>query len=147
MHYFKHCRKIRFTEYCTYCYECENESSAMHRYHATRLNATIASSKAIEDIAGREVYPARWYYWHSAIAHFEKWKSRKTNLERKEVSRRLRKCFNEPFFRDCIPYVRKNGTLDEKIETYFMRSWLHPLYKPFYSLIVFASRMKNHLFH
>ena len=147
LQYFKYCKKIRFTQSCTYFYECGDHDSAMQKFHPTRLCTAIALSEAVENITGTRTYDARWYHWHGAIHHLNKWKLRTRGVDKKMVSKKLRECFNEPFFRSCIPYMRTNGTLDEKIETYFMRSWLHPLYKPFYSLIVVVSRIKNQLLH
>lgn len=143
LRYFGCCQSVRFSNACTYNYEVGDHSSAMHRYHPNRAEDCIKICQAIEDISQKTEYASRWYYWHSALAHYEKWKKNIQTDRQAEVRMQLQKCYDHPYFRECIPYIRKHGTLDEKIETFFMSAWAHPLYEPFYSIIAALSRIKN----
>lgn len=145
LRYLAQCQLIRFSDVCTYNYEVGDHPSAMHRYHQNRSADCINICQTIEDISQQPEYAARWYYWHYAILHLDKWHKKSARSSRRGISQKLADCFNEPYFRECIPYIRKHGSLDEKIETFFMRSWLHSLYKPTYSIVVFLSRIKNYL--
>lgn len=143
LRYFCQCGSVRFVEACTYNYETGDHGSALHRYHPNRASDCAKICQAIEAISKRGEYASRWYYWHSALAHYEKWEKNIQTDRQEEVRVQLQKCYESPYFRKCIPYIRKHGTLDEKIETYFMSAWAHPLYKPFYSIIAALSRLKN----
>lgn len=145
LQYIAHCRTIRFVSSCTYCYEIGGQASAMQKWHPSRINTAVALSKAIEEMLQKREYLARWYYWHGAIRHLDKWHQRSTGTQKREVCKKMSECFNEPYFRECLPYIRKNGTLDERIEAFFMRRWLHSLYEPMYSFVVFLSKIKNYL--
>lgn len=85
----------------------------------------------------------RWRHWHGIIRHFRKWQSFNGGINKKEATDRLNDCYQSQYFRESIPYMRAHGSLDEKIETYFMQSWLHPLFKPVYGLVVLAANLKK----
>ena len=52
----------------------------------------------------------------------------------------LKEAYDAECFGTCIPCM---GSMDQKIETSFPHAWSYPLYKPFYSVIVFLSRTKR----
>lgn len=145
LQYFSKCRSVRFSCACTYNYETGEHASALHRYHPNRAQDCIKICRTIEDISQQPEYTIRWYYWHAAFRHLDKCHQKSSGIQKREVCKKMSECFNEPYFRECLPYMRKHGTLDERIETFFMRRWLHPLYKPMYSGVVFLSKIKNYL--
>lgn len=145
--YMQYCNAIRYTDACTYCYEDGDytSTSLSHRFHPMRLYADMQKCIKIEELTNKPEYVTRWNHWQGVIRHFRKWQHFNGGIRRKEATHGLKDCYQNKYFRESIPYIRKHGTLDEKIETYFMRSWLHPLYKPVYSFVVFLSKIKNYL--
>lgn len=145
--YMQYCNTIRYTEACTYCYEDgdDTSSSLSHRFHPMRLYADMQKCIQIEELTSKPEYTTRWNHWKGIIRHFQKWQHFNGGIRKKEATQGLKECYQNKYFRECIYYIRKHGTLDEKIETYFMHNWLHPLYKPAYSIVVFLSKIKNYL--
>ncbi len=140
-----HCKCIRYETKCTYCYRIDNIISASHHLHKNRLEAEIKKSMLKELFLSNNDYSVRWSHWQSAIIHYCVWKKIGTIEEQKAAIRLEKETFEHPYFRECIPYMRKNGTLDQRIETYFMRYWLHTLYKPFFGIVTIISKLKNKL--
>ena len=145
LEYLKYCKKIRYSDVSTYCYEDGDDSSTSlsHSFHPMRMCADMKKCLKIEELTQKKEFMMRWKHWHGIIRHYKKWLHFNGGIRKKEAQSKLRECYQNEYFRECIPYVRKHGSLDERIETFFMRSWLHPLYKPFYSMIIFASKVKN----
>ena len=145
--YMRYCNIIRYTDACTYCYEDGDDTSTSlsHRFHPMRLYADMQKCIKIEELTNKPEYVTRWNHWQGIIRHFRKWQHFNGGIRRKEANRGLQESYQNKYFRESIPYIRKNGTLDEKIETYFMRSWMHPLYKPVYSIVVFLSKIKHYI--
>lgn len=135
LNYIAHCHTLRYTTSCTYCYETGGEGSLIGRYHPDRLSSCQKASQAVEQITGQPEYTMRWRYWNLAFAHFRKWQKKASSESRKNVAAQLKLCYQNSFFRACIPYIRKNGSLDQKIETFFLRYHLYSLYKPCYQII------------
>lgn len=142
--YMQYCSSVRFSKVCTYNYDVGDHPSALHRFNSERFADCIKICQAIEAISHKPEYERRWYYWKSVIRHYDKWQECSTKENRKEVSMQMKRCYQEPYFRESIPFMRKNGTLDEKVETFFMHRFLHPLYPGFYKLLVAISRIKRH---
>lgn len=140
LNYLRYCNSIRYTDNCTYHYEIGYDTSAMHRFHANRLSGVIKICQAVESITQKPELYFRFQQWHIVIAHFNKWKNKHSNIHQL-----LEECYTSSYFRECIPYIRQHGSLDEKIETYFMNYWLHPLFKPFYGIVATLSELKNKL--
>lgn len=147
LEYMKYCSKIRYTDKCTYCYEDGDvtSSSLSHKYQPKRLLAEILKCKKTEEVTGHLEYSIRWYLWKGVVRHYRKWLTFNCGERKGEASEMLKQTYANRYFRECLPYMRKYGTLDEKIETFFMRRWLHPLYEPMYSVVVFLSKIKNYL--
>lgn len=145
LEYMKHCRAIRYSSACTYCYEDGDDTSTSlsHKYQPKRLQAEIQKCLKTEEITGKKEHSVRWKQWKGVMRHYRKWLTFNGGERKGEAKEMLNKTYAEPYFRECIPYIRKHGTLDERIETYFMSVWAHPLYEPFYSIIAALSRVKN----
>lgn len=140
--YLENCKTIRFVSIHSYCHDGV-DNSLVRRYYPDRADKEKYETKSQEAFAGYDSFYMRWLNWHTAIFHYHVWIKRKTGAERRLVQKQLDKCFSDSYFRACLSYVRKNGTLDERIKTFFMRRWLYPLYDPFYSIIAALSRIKN----
>lgn len=145
LEYMKYCQAIRYSSACTYCYEDGDDTSTSlsHKYQPKRLQAEIQKCLKTEEITGKKEYVIRWNQWKGVMRHYRKWVTFNGGEKKNEAKVMLKESYGNAFFRECIPYIRQHGTLDEKIETYFMSVWAHPFYKPFYSIIAALSRFKN----
>lgn len=145
--YMKHCSSIRYTSACTYCYEDGDDTSTSlsHSFHPQRLDAEIVKCMATEDLTGKEEMTIRWRQWNGVIRHYQKWLHFNNGVHKTEARHCLKRTYREPYFRACISHVRSHGTLDERLETYFMHPALHCLFKPTYSLIAFTSKIKRRI--
>ncbi len=142
--YLEHCTTIRFSEHTDYVYY-QNPQSLINSFCSGRLAKQRAECARVEQFCDVQDFRIRWFYWLSVINHYRKWIDLGDHETKKEAKNQLSKTLNDPFFRESIPYIRKHGSLDERIETFFMRSWLHPMYKPVYGFVIFLSKIKNHL--
>lgn len=140
--YVSACNAIRFVSSSTYRYYVSEHSSAMQRYHPNRTEDAVKICQEIEAVSDREEHSSRWYYWHSALAHYEKWKKASCKEKRKEVVAKLQECYANEYFRECLPYIRQNGTFDGKLETYFMRSAYRGIYRIISSGVAAVAALK-----
>lgn len=145
LNYITHCNTLRYVTSCTYCYETGGAGSLIGSYHPDRLLSCHKAATTIEQITKQPEYIMRWQYWHLAIAHLEKWRKQSPAEKKGAIIVQLKNCFREPFFRACIPYMRQHGSLDQKIETFFMYYHLHKLYKPCYQIILCFYKIKQFL--
>lgn len=143
--YLEYCQSIRFSAASCYCYEAGDHASLMRRYIDNRLQIEIEVCKQLELISGKEEPELRWFCWHSVMRHLSKWYINEHRCLRKKIYRKQQECYKNDYFRKCLPYIRKNGSLDERIETYFMSYPLHRLYKPIYRAVLLASKAKRFL--
>lgn len=146
--FLEYCRKIRYSDTSTYCYEDgdDTSNSLSHRFRPQYIQSQIVCSKAVEKMTQKDEYLVRWRNWEAIFRHYKKWTTFNNGIHRQEAKRAIKEAYETQYFRESIPYMRKNGSLDQKIETFFMRYWLAPLYKPFYSVVVALSRVK-HIVH
>ena len=148
LEYMKRCQKIRYSDICTYCYEDGDDSSTSlsHKYQPKRLQAEEIKCLKTEEVTGLKEYSIRWFLWNGAILHYRKWLSFNSGEHREEAKIKLKEAYASPYFRECIPYIRRHGSLDQRIESFFMQSWLHPMFKPIYSIVILLSNTKRFLF-
>lgn len=137
------CRKIRYSDTSTYCYEDANDTSLSNSFHAQRLDAETVKLQAVEAMTGKKEYMIRWNEWCAICRHYRKWLTFADGIHRKEAGENLLRAYRSEYFRESIPYVRQQGSLDQKLETFFMRKWLHPLYKPCYGVVAALYGFKN----
>ena len=57
------------------------------------------------------------------------WEESEDENNSKIAKKEGKKCYRNSFFRESIKYIRKNGSVDEKIETYLMGYYRHRLFK------------------
>lgn len=145
--FLEHCQKIRYSNTNTYCYEDGDEASnsLSHLFCIDCLQNEIVLCKALEKMTNKPEYLARWRCWNASLRHYKAWMTRRNGLHKKEAKKALKQAYRSEFFRECIPYMRASGTLDQKVETYFMHYWFYPLYQPIYGVIVFLSKIKRRI--
>lgn len=141
LEYLRHCNQVRFIENCDYFYTIQKGSSLMDRHHDCRTVSMVKVAQAKERLSGKSEYYIRWMEWHTVIAHHRKWLKVSKGEQKKEIARCLQDAYRNDYFRESIPFIRKNGTLDEKVETFFMNRFTHPLYPVCYKILVFSRRL------
>lgn len=143
LEYLIHCDQVRYHEQCDYFYKTDNGDSLMNRHHECRTRGLIEVTQAMERLTGKPEYRIRWHEWGLALAHHRKWLKLSKGAKKRTVIRCLKDTYRNRYFRESIPFIRKNGTLDEKVETFFMNRFFHPMYPGFYKILVGLSRLKR----
>lgn len=127
--YLKYCKTIRLVSKTTYFHN-KVESSLVHKYYPERLKKEKLECQILEEFIESKNLKMRWYYWHIALNHFAIWSKKGDYKIRKDAKIKMRKAFKDSYFKEAILYIRKNGTLDEKIETYLMEYYSHIVFEP-----------------
>lgn len=143
MEYLRYCDTIRFLDEYDYFYTVQKGGSLMDRHHVCRTEGMVRVAQAKERLSGKMEYRIRFMEWHVAIGHHRKFQKLCKGAEKRTVLRCLKETYRNPYFRESIPFLRKHGTLDEKVETFFMNRFLHPMYPGFYKIIASLSRLKR----
>lgn len=96
--------------------------SQMHQYEVNRLENIRDEAQILEKFlnVGDLYYRLKYYYWHSALAHYYKYYNIADGQEKKDIKKKIRETYEDSYFRRVNLIVRKCGSLDEKMETYFM---------------------------
>ena len=143
LEYLQYCNRVRYSDSADYFYTICRSGSLMNRHHPCRTVSVMKIAQAKEALTGKVEYGIRWGEWHIAISHHGKWLKVSKGKTKKQVAKCLRESYRNAYFRECISYMRKYGTLDQKVETFFMNRFLHPMYPWFYKIIVLLSRLKQ----
>lgn len=143
LEYLIHCEQVRYSENCDYFYVTDNTGSLINRHHTWRTLGQMKVARAKEKITGKPEYRIRWSEWKIAVEHHRKWRKLSKGKKRQEIDKCLKDTYRNGYFRESISYIRKNGALDEKVETWFMSRLLHPLYPGIYQILVCLSRLKG----
>lgn len=122
--YLMHCSKIRITSSSSYIYRTNNES-AVHKFYSTRLEDVKAECQKIEEFYEKRSGRLEWLNWHKVLAHYY---FHYRNSNQKEIIFLIKQAYNDKYFKDCLLYIRRRGSLDERIETYFMNYYTHGIY-------------------
>lgn len=143
--FLKYCKKVRYSCTSTYCYEDgdDTSNSLSHRFRPQYIQSEIVCSRAVEDMTQKDEYLVRWRCWEGIFRHYRKWLTFNDGMHRKESQKAIKEAYKTAYFRESIPYMRKHGSLDQRVETYFMRYWLHPLFQPCYKVLVLLSKAKG----
>lgn len=138
------CNKVRRTKESLYHYNVDNLYSASHKYYEDRLDQQLNLMKELKKyFKDEQIYRICWDYWHEVLNHYKvKGISHKDNKIRLNAKRKTKQTYNDMVFRKCIPYMRIKGSLDEKIETYFMNYYLHWMIKYIINGLQFVSSIK-----
>lgn len=132
IHYLSVCNKIRRT-LASPCIHTEVDTSAVHKLYIDRLEIQKEECKLVEQFSRNQesMFRLRWFYWHIILLHYSKHiklNGKKSDI--KKIKQKLKNSFHSAYFRETLPYIRKNGTLDEKIESVLMGMYRHRLYQP-----------------
>ena len=142
LEYLSICKNIKFIENDEYIHR-ENISSLVHRYYPDRELKEEKECRAIEGLCNCKLLSKRYYYWHVALNHFEIWEKKGNPDTKKSARNNHKKSFHNKYFRASIPFKRTNGSLDEKIETFFMGYYRHKIYKMLLPLLKILHNLKH----
>lgn len=148
LQYLTHCQNIRFIDRADYHY-CQNPGSVVNRYHPDKLEQQISEVMALEAFMGEEDMQLRWYRWSAVRNHYTKWMHSQDveDAVKREARQRLKATYRNAFFRSCLQQIRSSGSLDQKIESYFMSNGLHRLYAPVFRAVLLLASVKKRLLH
>ena len=139
LQYLIHVDKFYYSSSCFYYYRSRGDS-AVHSVQLNRLDTLMNESHSLELFSGYNLYRIRWLYWHSVINHYYK----HISSNRLAIRSLIKKAYNNTYFRESIKYIRKNGSLDERIESYLMRKYLHWLFPVILKMLSILSSLKKH---
>lgn len=129
--YLSHCDRVLSTELKGYIYR-HIEGSLMHQFYMNKLIDTINESKMLEEFLNSDVRYMRLklYYWHRVLDHYYKYYFRTGSKSlKREIKIKVNETYRNEYFRRCISYFRKYGSIDEKLETFLMGWHRHKIYK------------------
>lgn len=144
MYYLSYCKTVAKVDNYTYHYwRAQGENSLCEKYHGNRLQCIKAKMQACEFFSERELLKMRLLYWRFVMKYYQAHRSKRNTREiQKDAKKQLKGTYKEKYFRESISYMRKNGTLDEKIESYFMGYYKHMFFKPTYAIVKLLYRIK-----
>ena len=145
LEYMKYCNKIRYSSEPTYCYEDgdDTSNSLSHRFHPMRMFADMNKCIKIEELTRKTEYYVRWQHWNGIIRHYQKWLTFNNGINRKESKQKLKECYKKQYFRESLHYIKKYGSLDEKVQAHFMFYGGEKLYKFSYNFLLLIRKIKN----
>ena len=136
--YLKHVKKIKRVKQLLY-HHINNSESLVHRIYYDRLKIEREECKMIESVSKNQTSVARlkWYFWHVVLTHFY---TRIIEVNRNDKSyKNIKKCiidtYKDRYFRSCIPYIKKYGSIDEKIEANFMGFYRNKIFKKIINIL------------
>ena len=129
--YFKYISSIAVSDKSEYIY-CLHNESAIHKYWPERLK-----EEKEECIAKEQLYVQndsfnyiRYVHWFIVLEHYYQYISQK-----KEAKAKLKEAIWDPYFRQCLRYCMKQGTLDMKIAAVCLKFGTYSAYKKMYEII------------
>lgn len=146
LYYLKNCKKIRLSDINTYYYDNSNTKSLVNKFCEDRIDIGQKECELIERVSNKKEFRIRWYVWHEVLNHFEKKGKSKDLCKSKIATRKIKDCYNNEYFRESIPFIRKNGSLDQKIETYFMNYRFRKIFNIILIVLKVASYIINMIF-
>ena len=126
-----------------YYYNSDNLQSASHKFYEDRLEQQlILIAKLEEYFPDKDLNRIRWDYWHEVLNHYYIKGILNNNKIIKKISlKKIKETYKSKSFRKCIPYMRHKGSLDEKLETYFMGYYVHGLFEPILHVIQIGAKL------
>lgn len=137
---------LRRTDSCKYNYNTEISTSATKKLRLNRLEIEQDFCERMEKVVinPSQVMPLRFLRWHYAFNHYYKfYKLEKNAYTKRQIKDAIKQAYKSVFFRECLPYIRSNGSLDQKIECYFMSYYSHKFYIPILRVVQFLSQIKR----
>ena len=136
--YLSKCTLIRISSHNGYNYE-QIHTSLRHRFTPNYSDLFEEEGHIIDRFCEGWSYQVRSNRWHAVLNYYSNWA--KTNPELKKIcSKKIRECYKNPYYRSVLPYLRKYGTTDQKIESYCMGVYRHGLFDLYLALYI---RYKN----
>lgn len=141
------CDLIRRTKENEYFYNNDNLNSISHKYYNNRLEQQEYLVKKLEKYFDKDqMYRMRWDYWHEILNHYKiKGLTHKNREIRSNAKKMIKETYKSKIFRSCIYNMRLNGSLDEKIETYFMSYYTNWMYKNIINVLKIYALCKKKL--
>ena len=99
-------------------------------------------AKLEEYFPDKDLNRIRWDYWHEVLNHYYIKGILNNNKIIKKISlKKIKETYKSKSFRKCIPYMRHKGSLDEKLETYFMGYYVHGLFESILHVIQIGAKL------
>ncbi len=127
--YLSNAKKIRVSSSIGYNYE-QVHTSLRHSFTENWAEQFEAEGRQLDAFCGAWYYQARDRRWHNIIAFYEEWEKKQPELK-KICTQKIKECYKNPYYREVIPLLRKDGSTDQKIESYFMGYYRHKIYTVF----------------
>lgn len=142
--YLKSIEKYRISDKAGYLYRV-NRKSAVHQFHENRLEKEECELRMLDNFQENDPDFGRmkWYYWHIVLQHYYHHLSISDNNQKKKIRQLIKSTFSNSYFKSSISYIRKKGSLDEKIESWIMSFYRYKLYNPMISILRFADLVKK----
>lgn len=137
------CKKIRRTTNNPYNRN-KIETSAIHKLYLHRLEIEKEECMLIEEqVRGNKegALRIRWNHWNIVLQHYQA-HMKQSQKNGEKIRKKLIESYRDPYFRESLIYIRKTGSLDEKIQTFLMRYWSHFLYKPIMNIVNIIYELK-----
>lgn len=140
--YFMHIDKLIVVDKCEYVYVIHS-ASAMHQFWPERLQEEKEECMLREGLFGKcKDFPwVKYIHWSIALEHLYKYTKAK-NSNSRLAKRKLKEAIWDPYFRECMRYALKDGTLDMKIAVVCLKFGAFGLYKKILYLICKIKRSR-----
>ena len=137
---------IRRIKYCGYNYNTQVDNSAMKQIRWNRLMLEQDICQRLEQciVFFDSKMRIRWIGWHYVLNHYYHFFS--ISVEKKEkrlIKKKIIEAYRSEFFQKSATFIKKNGSLDEKVEAYLMGYHRHKLFLPIMRLIQILSSIKR----
>lgn len=141
--YLSYCKKVRRIQYNGYNYT-DNSDSASHKLYLDRLEQQVKLMKELEKYFSKnDLQRMKWDLWNEVINHYE---VKGVNSDDENIvsvtKKKLKDTYCSEVFRESLAYIRNEGSLDEKIRSYFMGIYKCKLYSPLIKIIQLMYRLK-----
>lgn len=146
MDYLNVIQTYRVSDNTGYLYRI-NRASAVHQFYEKRLEKEEDEIRLLEQFSrdDENFDRLKWYYWHVILQHYYYHFSIASGMKKKMIRALINKTFLNKYFRSSISYIRKKGSLDERIETYLMSYQLRKLYIIILKILKQYCRIKERL--
>lgn len=128
--YLQYVRSIRRVESVPY-HHCDNKNSLVHKLYLDRLEIQKEECKKIEEHSQKtkSMMRVRWYQWNIVLDHyyFHLEKNKKEN-NAKYIKKCINNAYKDEYFKESAQFIKKNGSVDEKIKARLMGYYRHKMY-------------------
>lgn len=127
--YFSHIDVLRAVDQCSYMYRMR-EGSAIHSFWPDRLEEERGEAQARETLLGgsEDFDMIKYIHWHIAMEHYYQYTGR-TSDHRQTANQKLAEAVWDPYFRQAIPWIIRNGSKDMVLEAICVKLGSYKLYK------------------